>query len=237
MPNISKTKITKRKHAWRKCPLGYHWRSPSHVDAHTRRKFNVKEHYRKGSCVKNKSGKDILYDDELYLIANSYFSNLGKSVSKNILNNPNANKFDHLIEGWTQYWNDIFKPKVPLDPDFVKVLILTESSFRPKIKEFASRGAGYAFGIMQVTEETVKFLAGHKNEIRNHFIHIDQKDLFDPSVNIAAGIRWLFRKKEIADAKLGEASWIETIMFYKGYRTMNGNGVRNFIREYEKLKN
>ena len=67
--------------------------------------------------------------------------------------------------------------------------------------------------------------------------HIDQKDLFDPSVNIAAGIRWLFRKKEIADAKLGEASWIETIMFYKGYPTMNGNGVRNFIREYEKLKN
>ena len=114
------------------------------MDAHTRRKFNVKEHYKKGSCVKNIFGKGILYNDELYLIANLYFSNLGQAVSKNIPKNPNANKFDHLIEGWTQYWNDIFKPEVPLDTDFVKVLILGESSFRPKIEKFANKRAGSA---------------------------------------------------------------------------------------------
>ena len=233
---MSKAVSKKRKHPWRKCPLGYHWRSSSHVDAHIRKNLNVKEHYRKGTCVKNRSGKDILYNDEIYLIANSYFSKLGKNVSKNTLGNPRANRFNHLIEGWTQYWNDIFKPKIPLDPDFIKALIISESSFNPRSKNFASKRAGYAFGLMQVTEQTVKFLAGHRKEIRNHFLYIDQKDLFDPVINIAAGIRGLFRKKEIANAKLGDASWLETIRFYKGYPTMNGRGVRYFMRYYENVK-
>ena len=218
--------------------MGYHWRRSSHVDTHMRKKVNVSEHYRKGTCVKNKSGKDTLYDDEIYLIANSYFSKLGKKIAKPKLPNFRANKYDHLIEGWTQYWNDIFKPEVPLDPSFVKALMLTESSFDPKVKEFAGKRAGYAYGLMQVTEQTIKFLAGHKKEIRNHLLYINLDDLFDPIINIAAGIRWLFRKKEIADAKLkGKASWLETLRFYKGYPSMNGRGMINFMREYEKFRN
>ena len=229
--------MNKRKHPWRKCPLGYHWRSPSHVDAHTREKANIREHYRKGTCVKNKSGKDVLYDDEIFLIANSYFSKIKSRVSKNKLGYKKGNDYNSIIDGWVKYWNDILEPKVPLDPDFVKVMILTESSFNFKAKNYAGSRAGYAFGLMQVTEQTIKYLRGYRKELRNHLIHIDQKDIHNPIVNIAAGTRWLYRKKEIADAKFKGASWLETVMLYKGYRTMNHKQIKKFIRFYERIKN
>lgn len=223
-------------HSWRKCPLGFHWRNPSHVDAHTRKKFNVKEHYRKGSCVKNKSGKDVLYDDEIFLMANSYFSKLKPKISKNTIGYKKGNDYNQLIDGWVKYWNDIFKPKVPLDPDFVKVMIATESSFNPKSKAYAGKRAGHALGLMQVTEQTAKYLAGHRKELRNHLIHINEDDLYDPIINIAAGTRWLYRKKQIADVKFKGASWLETIMLYKGYRTMNHPQIKKFIKLYERIK-
>ena len=226
----------KASHPWRKCPLGYHWRRPSHVDQHLRKKVTIKEHYRKGTCVKNRSGKDVLYDDELFLIANSYFPKLKSKISNYSFGSKKGNLFNEIIEGWVQYWNDILKPKVPLDPDFVKVMIFTESSFNTKAKAFAGKRAGYAIGLMQVTEQTVKYLQGHRKEIRNHFVNIDSTDLYDPVINIAAGTRWLFRKKQIADAKFGNASWLETVMLYKGYRSMNHKQVKKFIREYERIK-
>ena len=40
-----------------------------------------------------------------------------------------ANKYDVLIRGWVRYWNEIFQPKNPLDPNLVKALMATESSF------------------------------------------------------------------------------------------------------------
>ena len=226
----------KTTHPWRKCPLGYHWRNASNVDRHLRKKATVREHYRKGTCVKNKSGKDVLYDDELFLISNSYFPKLKSKISKYSFGSKRGNLFNDIIEGWVKYWNDILKPKVPLDPDFVKVMIFTESSFNPKAKAFAGKRAGDAIGLMQVTEQTVKYLQGHRKEIRNHFVNIDSTDLYDPVINIAAGTRWLFRKKQIADAKFGNASWLETVMLYKGYRSMNHKQVKKFIREYERIK-
>ena len=215
--NVSK----KVKHPWRKCPLGYHWRSDAHVDSHLRKKINVKEHYRKGSCVKNPSGKDTLYIDEIALISNSYFPKIKPKISDNSLSYKSGNKYNNIIDGWVKYWNEILKPKIPLDPDFVKVMIATESSFNPKAKAFAGKRAGYARGLMQVTDQTVKYLAGHRKELRNHLLHLDQDDLYDPNANIAAGVRWLYRKKQIADVKFKGASWLETIMLYKGYRSMN----------------
>lgn len=234
---MAKNKPKTNKHPWRKCPLGHHWRSSSHVDAHTRRSFNVKERYRKGTCVKNHSGKDTLYDDEIHLISNSFFSKMKSKISENKLGYKRGNEFNQLIDGWVKYWNDILKPKVPLDPDFVKALIATESSFNPKAKNYAGKRSGYARGLMQVTELTVKYLAGHRKELRNHLLHIEQDDLFDPNINISAGVRWLFRKKQIADAKFKGASWLETVMLYKGRRSMNHKEVKEFIRLYERIKN
>lgn len=40
----------------------------------------------------------------------------------------------------------------------------------------------------------------------------------DPNLNIAAGVRWLFRKQETASAKLKKpADWIWTAADYKSY--------------------
>lgn len=230
------TKSKKEKHKWRKCPLGYHWRSPASVDRHERKKATVKEHYRKGSCVKNSSGKDSLYADEMYLISNTYFFKKKSRITPNNLGYKRGNEFDAIIDGWVEYWNDILKPKIPLDPDFVKVMIATESSFNPKAEAYAGKRAGHARGLMQVTDQTVKYLKGHKTEARDHIVSLDEDDMYDPVLNIAAGVRWLYRKKQIADARFDGASWLETVMLYKGYRSMNHKQIIKFIGLYERIK-
>ncbi len=228
-----------KKHPWRKCQPGYHWRSSSHVGAHLRKGDQVRSHYRKGTCVKNPSGQDVMYEDELHRIADLYFPKLKSKISKNNLGSRRGNKFNSLIAGWTQYWNDVFKPKVPLDPDLVKALIMTESSFDPKIKIPAPKGQT-AYGLMQIITPTVKYLRGYRKELRNHLLQIDLKDINDPVLNIAGGVRWLFRKKEIASAKIKQkdvkATWLEAIMEYKGRKTLNHREVKDAVENYEKLK-
>lgn len=223
-------------HPWRKCPLGHHWRSPADVDEHQRREMNVREHYRRGSCVKNKSGKDTIYSDELFLIANSFFSQLPQTVTSSDMVFNRGNEYNLLIEGWVKYWNDILAPKILLDPDLVKVLIATESSFNTEAHNNAGKRAGKARGLMQVTDQTLKFLSGEKKELKNHFVIIDQKEAFDPNLNIAAGIRWLFRKKEIADVKFSGASWIEAVMLYKSYKSLDHKKMKEFNNLYDKVK-
>ena len=128
--------------------------------------------------------------------------------------------------------------KFPLDPDLVKALIMTESSFRPK--KIYYLGKKTAYGLMQIMTETVKYLGGYKKYLRNHLLQIDLKDINDPVLNIAAGVRWLFRKKEIADAKVKKkgvkATWLEAIMGYKGRKTLNHREVKDVVENYEKLK-
>ncbi len=228
-----------KKHPWRKCQPGYHWRSSSHVDAHLREGDQVKTHYRKGSCVKNPSGRDVMYEDELHRIAGLHFQKLKSNVSKNNLGSNRENEFNSLIVGWTQYWNDVFKPTVPLDPDLVKALVMTESSFRPK-KNNRLNEKRTAYGLMQIMTQTMKYLGGYRKELRNHLLQIDLKDINDPVLNIAAGVRWLFRKKEITDARARKkgvkATWLEAIMEYKGRKTLNHTEVKNVVKRYEELK-
>ncbi len=120
--------------------------------------------------------------------------------------------------GWTKYWNEIFQPSDPLDPDLVKALIATESSFRTNKKVRAGKRAGLARGLMQVTDWTLRTLKEEDGELRDHLVDLNQQDMTDPTANIAAGIRWLFRKRETASAKLKrQATWEEATADYKGY--------------------
>jgi hypothetical protein len=124
---------------------------------------------------------------------------------------PFADKYDVEIRGWVQYWNDIFKLEDPLDPNLVKALIATESSFDPQPKKYI-----HVYGLMQIIGETHQFLAGHGHELRDHFIRVSTKELLDPSCNICAGVRWLLRKVETATELLGrKATWEETVEDYK----------------------
>jgi hypothetical protein len=73
-------------------------------------------------------------------------------------------------------------------------------------------------------------------------VNVSQKDLSDPNLSIAAGIRWLFRKRETASATLErKASWIEAVADYKSYlsayrRNKKHEQTDKFIEHYERLK-
>ena len=121
-------------HAWRLCPVGEHW-----VTTHPLRvppsKTNLEGSTttRRGHCAKNPSGKDQLYPDEIAEISINQFKDLkNKPCDLNLGFKKNGNSYDDLIAGWTQYWNEVLQPITPLDPNTVKALIASESSFDPK---------------------------------------------------------------------------------------------------------
>jgi hypothetical protein len=65
--------------------------------------------------------------------------------------------------------------------------------------------------------ETRRILGNPKGELKDHLLLIKPGELFDPSISISAGIRWLARKKEIASRKLKrKATWKEAVLEYKG---------------------
>ena len=240
---------SKRKHKWRACSLGQHW-----VRSHPRRVKVTKKNPTgytdvEGHCRHNRSKKDEIYKDELDKIANEYFDNLrGKpfpcDLGFNKTKTYNGNSYDKLIRGWTKYWNEVLKPNEPLDPDLVKALIASESSFNKDSKNPAGKG-NMARGLMQVTDAPLKILKDEKGEIKNHLIDLDQKDMYNPNANICAGIRWLFRKKETASARLKRvATWEEAVAEYKSYLRLLLKapkvGIKNFEKfksYYDKLKN
>ncbi len=127
----------------------------------------------------------------------------------------NGNEFDLPIAGWTKFWNDIFQPKISLDPNLVKALVASESGFRTKV-QLPSK-AGPARGLIQVTEQARKILGNSEGELRDFLITITKEQVNEPNTNIASGIRWLFHKKELAKHRLKrEATWEEAIAEYKG---------------------
>jgi len=123
-----------------------------------------------------------------------------------------SDKYDELIAIWTDYFNKKFPSDSLLDPDVVKALIGSESDFKLDPVNPA------AFGIAQITKETFKALQDPKGEVKEFiFTKFTLKDLKDPNVAIPMAIRWLFRKKRLAQGKLGrEPSAEEIILEYKG---------------------
>lgn len=53
--------------------------------------------------------------------------------------------------------------------------------------------------------------------MKDFLIALSKKEFYDPNLNLAAGIRWLFHKKYLASHRLKrEATWKEAIAEYKG---------------------
>ncbi len=241
MKNVSKnTKSEKPKekaHSWRPCPLGEHWviTHPYHVGpskAHPEGSIASQS----GHCRKNRTRKDHLYRDDIIEMAQRHFENLRGSPTANDLGFRNrGNKYDELIRGWTRYWNDILLPKDPLEPDLVKALIASESGFNPK--EWNHRkGDNAAYGLMQVLNKSVQLLKNPK-ELRDHFVDLDNDDMTNPNFSICAGIRWLFRKKEILEKKVGQpVSWRDVVADYKGTEPNDPKLMPRFDEYYQRLK-
>lgn len=198
---------------WRVCPIGEYW-----VRRHDRQKTNLEDV--DGHCRRNKSKKDIIVGDEIELISNhSLFVNSKNKLLSNDLGFKHlGNKYNGLISGRTAYWNDLFKIEPPLLPKYVKALIATESSFDPKeVNPLNPPKIGPARGLGQITEDTQKRLSGEKKELKDHFVILSNDDIYDPNKNICATVRWLFRKRETAKARLKrEPTWEEVLMEYKG---------------------
>jgi len=214
------TKNLQKVHPWRLCPEGEHW-----VKTHPLNIPSSKKHpegaitVRHGHCAKNPSGKDQLYPDEIQRITDKEFKNIKKKPCPDRLDFGEAGRqFDNLIAGWTQYWNETLKPESPLDPNLIKALIASESRFEPHLLA-QKKDPNSARGLMQITNKTRKILANEKGELKNHYLTATREELNEPSVNICAGIRWLFRKREIASERLKRiASWEEAVFEFKGIR-------------------
>jgi hypothetical protein len=149
----------------------------------------------------------------------------------------NCDNYDDIIAVWTDYFNRKFSSAPRLDPDVIKALIASESEFvenPPKNKK--------AFGITQITLETFNTLQDPNGEVKEFiFKDIRKKDLKDPSINIPMAIRWLFRKKRLAEGKLGRtADTEEIILEYKGLlrskTDFKNSALEKFRKHYAELK-
>jgi hypothetical protein len=232
-------------HPWRLCPEGEHWvkTHPMHVppsQSHPAGSVTT----RHAHCARNPSGKDQLYPDEIQEIAKLHFAGLKNKPCPLPLKFKHGSEFDDFIAGWVEYWNEVMKPDQPLDPNLIKALIASESGFNP-VKLAKKTDSNSARGLMQITNDSRKILGDESGELKDHYVTATKNDLNDPVVNICAGIRWLFRKKDLASGRLGHsATWVEAAEEYKGdlkgilnknsKSQGDANPFLNYLKEFEK---
>jgi hypothetical protein len=149
---------------------------------------------------------------------------------------PDEDKYDDYLAVWVDYFNKTLNHKSPLDPDMVKALIASESTFKPDAVN------AKATGLTQVTTDTLKILQDLSGESKDFvFKDIQKKDLKDPNVSVALGVRWLAYKKHYAEKILKRTvTPDEVIQCYKGILKDESNVAKEIMRKYrdfyEKLK-
>lgn len=242
-------------HPWRMCSEGRHWvrthsmtvePSEKHPDGKTIRHGHCADNPNRGKGKKAKTVRDYIETNEMNEIAKDQFGSLKGPPAPAPKEWPykSSDLYDDLIRGWTKYWNDIFHPSYPLDPNLVKALIASESGFNPKPNDQSTKSSGKARGLIQLTDQTIRILGDVNGELKDHYVKMSRDDAYDPNLSVAAGTRWLFYKKEWASNKLGrEASWDEAIAAYKGYlpgiisgKNPNPTGMQNIRKHYQELK-
>lgn len=204
--------MIEKRSPWRICPIGQYW-----VSRHDR-PYPSGISDVDGHCRSFRHGKDVLLFDEIKQIESS---ELFRSARKPraFKNNPSwGEKFDETIGGWTAYWNDLLGlSDDPIDANLIKALVASESSFDPTAAPKGVTKSRQARGLIQIMPETRKILGDPRGELKDHLLLIKPDELFDPSISLSAGIRWLARKKEIATRKLKrKATWKEAVLEYKG---------------------
>lgn len=228
--------VEEKVHPWRLCPRDQFYRNK-----HPKRSYVRKDGIHVGGsehpieCVINRTGKDQLYAAEIQKIAELHFGSLTNLPTDHILSMySNEATFDAFIAGWTRYWNEVLRAMEPLESNFIKALIASESGFNPDANN-GKRGKKRARGLMQVTDESVALLSWRAKELKDHFVNLSENDMLDPNLTICAGIRWLFRKREIAESRSKNITWPKVVMLYKNYRSMKDPQMQKFLRIYEAL--
>ncbi len=227
----------KKSHPWRLCSPGEHW-----VQTHSLKVPTSHKHpegvttTRHGHCAKNPTRKDQLYPDEIKEMAKINFPKVKEKpcpIDLGFKGKKKGDQYDDLIAGWTQYWNDVFEPSTPLDPNIIKALIGSESEFDPKVLA-NKKDINSARGLMQITNKTRKIFGDEKGELKDHYLTLTRDDLNDPNLNICAGVRWLFQKAKIASSLLGrEATWEEAVAEFKGVRSTPKTETERIMKKYK----
>ncbi len=75
----------------------------------------------------------------------------------------NADNYDDVIAVWADYFNKKFNADPLLDPDVIKALLASESSFNPN--PLSNRKI--ALGIAQITKSTLKIMLDPNGEIKD----------------------------------------------------------------------
>lgn len=153
-------------------------------------KYYVKAHVRKNSGKKS----TLLPENLLYLYWHGEHDYSPIGTVKGFAEFP---ELDSVIQFWLNFWKEQGLPfPKDLDPLFIKVIIAKESSFRPQVRTRAITSS--ATGLMQILQSTLYRLEGIPEnkiiELQGNFLQLKLKDLTDPVINIAAGIRWLSHK-------------------------------------------
>jgi hypothetical protein len=111
--------------------------------------------------IRRLPGTDLNRDQILEIFKNYKRKGLIYPTTKKLLKDyKNSDDFDELIALWIDYFSKKFA-KQALDPNSVKALIASESSFQvdPKDKRIA-------LGITQITKKTLKILQDPKGEAK-----------------------------------------------------------------------
>jgi hypothetical protein len=145
-------------------------------------KYFVKAHRRK-----NRGKKIVLLPENilyLYWHGDTDFPRLG--AVKGYAEHP---ELDSVIQFWLQYWQEAGLPfPKNLDPLLIKVIIAKESSFNPKADPKSKVSSAY--GLMQITNRTRR----DTKNLNDGIVDLERKDLEDPVISIAMGIRWFSYK-------------------------------------------
>jgi hypothetical protein len=182
--------LIRRPRSLKMAPPGFHV-----VKRHVKISENGIKYFVKAHLRKNRGKQAILLPENilyLYWYGDQDYPRLG--VVAGFQEYP---ELDSVIQFWLNYWKDqgLLFPK-DLTPLHIKVLIAKESSFRTKADPGVVESSAY--GLMQITNTTRQDLRGETRNntmsLRDYYVDLDRKDLEDPIISIAAGIRWISYK-------------------------------------------
>ena len=183
--------LVKRPRTLKMAPPGFHV-----VKRHAKISENGIKYFVKAHLRKNRGKQAILLPENilyLYWHGDQDYPRLGA-----VAGFPEYSELDSVIQFWLDYWKEQGLPfPKDLTPLHIKVLIAKESGFRTKADPRVAESSAY--GLTQITNMTRQDLRGerHKNgvmSLRDYYIDLERKDLEDPIISIAAGIRWISYK-------------------------------------------
>ena len=211
------------------CPLGYHY-----VIGHFRKIVSgfltwVHEHF-----AKNPGHQPELDPDSIEKLVREENTTKSQKIGK-ICGFKEHEELDPMIHFWLDYWKRqglSFPSK--LTPRIIKAMIAKESSFDPHSQ--ATNGS--ARGLMQIKKETRDILAGKKDkngyrELKNYNIIVSSKDLFDPNINVACGIRWISHKFKLIPKKM-EKNLFNTLKNYNDWKKNGESYAKEILALSEK---